>query len=425
MRPLLRGLLPLLVLALAACGNGTLGDIWHALPEDAFKPPGGDGGGGGGPPTEATLEEVAALAGGQGVTGTVKNIALATVAGETFAFLAAGPEGCHVVDVTSPDLVNSGSYVTTIRNSVLTAPAEIAAGKVDAVAVVDGTYLVLVAVSAADPNCVTVFHIPTLITAATSASANLSSAYVPPVTPGTDAIVVPGDAGKGGGVSGAGGSFYVATGTALAQAAVSGTPPTAGWMLVSASMALGSPGFKSVTDVAVNQTTAIYASGRRTDDKWGFAVLANPSIPIPQPPTFVEVLGTIQTVVDGTITDAGNYPLDLAIDTLNLYVTGNNEILVYNATNPFLPTTSTTISNTGSKTIAVTGSGGAFGVGAGDACRLGTNLLGQARVTGSLTFPGTYTVRGVAIRSTSEGVFLLVCAGGGGLRVVRTPRSSP
>jgi hypothetical protein len=105
-------------------------------------------------------------------------------------------------------------------------------------------------------------------------------------------------------------------------------------------------------------------------------------------------------------------------------VTGNNELLVYGATNPFAPALVTTVASTGSKTISVAGSGGAFAVGAGDAVRAGTNLLGQARISGSLSFPGTFTIRGVAIRSTSQGVFLLVCAGTGGLRVVEVPRTT-
>jgi hypothetical protein len=422
MRPLLRSLLPFLLLALSGCGNGTLADIWDSFPEEAFNPPddGGEGGGGGG---GVTLTEVAALAGGQGVTGTVKNIALATVAGDTYAFLAAGPDGCHIVDVTAPDLVSAGSYVTTIRPSALTAPAEIAGGSVDAIAIVDGTYLVCVAVAPAATNSVSVFHIPTLITAATaSPPTDISAAFVMPPATG---IVITGDVtGKGGGVSGAGGMFFVATGTALAHAGVAGTPPLAGWTVITASVGLGTPAFTTVTDVVVNQTTAVYASGKRSDGKFGFAVLANPTLPIPSPPTFVEVLGAIQSVADASIAAPGNYPLDLGLDTLNLYVTGNNEVLVYNATNPFAPALVTTLASTGSRTISVSGSGGAFAIGAGDAVRAGTNLLGQARVTGSLSFPGTYTVRGVAIRSTSEGVFLLVCAGTGGLRVVEVPRTT-
>lgn len=423
MHPLLRGLLPLLILCLSGCGNGTLADIWDSFPESAFNPPddGGGGGGGGG----VTLTEVAALAGGQGVTGSVRNIALATVAGDTYAFLAAGPEGCHIVDVTEPDLVNAGSYVTTIRESVLPAPeAAIAGASVDAVAVVDGTFLVCIAVSPTASNGVTVFHIPTLITAATSSVADLSAGFVAPA-PGS-AIVVTGDAvGKGSGVSGAGGMFFVATGTVLAHAAVAGTPPAAAWSVVTPSLGLGTTGFTTVTDVVVNQTTAVYASGKRSDGKFGFAVLTNPTIPIPSPPTFVEVLGAIQSVADTPIADPGNYPLDLGLDTLNLYVTGNNELLVYNATNPFAPALVTTVASTGTRTISVAGNGGAFALGAGDAVRAGTNLLGQARVSGSLTFPGTFTIRGVAIRSTSEGIFILVCAGNGGLRVVEIPSTSP
>ncbi len=417
MRPLLRSLLPLLVLAAAGCGNGTLGDVWHSFPEEVFNPPddGGGGGGGGG----ITLEEVAALAGGQGITGTVKNIALANVAGETFAFLAAGTDGCHVVDVTSPDLVNSGSYVTTIRPSVLTAPAEIAGGRVDTVAVVDNTFLVCVAVSPTAANCVSVFNLPALIAAATSSTADLSIAFIPPTTPGTDAIAVTGDSlGKGGGVAGTTGAFFVATGTQLAAAkiALSGTGLT--WTL-DPPISLGTPAFTTVTDVAVGAAagvTAVFASGKRADGEFAVATVT--------PGTGIAVStvvdSEVQRVIDDFVSTGGNYPLDLAFDALTLYVTANNEVFVFGVTPAGLSLTST-ISSTGSKTIAVGAGSGSFAVGAGDAVRVGTSALGQARVTGSLTFPGTYTIRGVAIRSTSEGLFFLACAGTGGLRVLQVP----
>ncbi len=426
MRPLLRGLLPLLILGIAGCGNGTLADIWDSFPEEAFNPPDDGGGGGGGGGGGITLEEVAAIAGGQGVTGTVKNIVLAEVSSETFAFLAAGVDGCHIVDVTEPDLVNASSYVSTIRPLVLPT-ATLAGGRVDGVAVVDGTYLVCMAVAPGATNCISVFHLQTLIPLAKISSVtDLSPSFVPPAT-AADAIVVAGSTvGKGGAVSGAGGMFFVATGTALAQAGVSGTPPAAGWTVVNPSLGLGTTGFSTVTDVAVNQTTSIYVSGQRTDGKFGFAALANPAVPIPVEPAFVEVSGAIQSVADDSIAGPGNYPLDIAVDALSLYVTGNNEVFVYAITPISLtPALATTVTSTGSKTIAVSGSGGAFAIGAGNTVRAGTNLLGQARVTGSLAFPNTFTIRGVAIRSTDAGVFLLVCAGTGGLRVVQVPRTSP
>jgi hypothetical protein len=415
-RPRRRALLALaLCAALAGCGNGTLADIWDSFPEEAFNPPGDDGGGGGGG-GGVSLTEVAALAGGQGVTGTVKNIALATVSSDTYAFLAAGTDGCHIVDVTNPDLINAQSVLATIPGPT------VAGAKVDALAVVDGVFLVCVAVAPGAPNAVTVFHLPTLISAASSGMP-LSGAVIPPAGM-TDAIAVPGDmAGKGGGVSGAGGAFFVATGTALAHAMITGAPPAGTWTLVSASLPLGTPGFTNVTDVAA-QTTAVYASGKRTDGQFGLVVIPHPSVPLPQPPVFIQVDSEVQRVIDDFISTAGNYPLDLAIDTLSLYVTGNAELFVFNITNPFLPALTATVPSTGSKTIAVAGGTGVFAVGAGDAVRAGTNVLGQARIIGSLTVSSTFTIRGVAIRSTDDGVFALVCAGTGGIRVVEIPRSS-
>jgi hypothetical protein len=425
MRPLLRSLLPLLLLLSAGCGSGTLGDIWDALPEEAFNPddPGGGGGGGGG--GAITLEEVAAIAGSQGVIGTVKNIALATIGSETFAFLAAGPDGCHVVDVTSPDLVTSTSYVTTIRQSVL-ATATLAGGRVDAVAVIDNAALVCVAVvPGTSANCVTVFNLPALIAAATTSTADLSAAVVPPTTPGTDLIAVTGDPalGKGGGVAGVNGNFFVATGTALvaAKIEVTGTPPALSWTL-QAAPALGTPAFTAVTDVAVGSAggvTAVFASGKRSDGE--FAVCAT-SLGNPLPGVQTIIDSEVQRVIDEFVSTAGNYPLDLTFDALTLFVTAYNEVFVYTvSTSGTGLSLVSTVSGTGANTIAVGAGSGSFVVGAGDTVRVGTSALGQARLTASLKFPGTYTMRGVATRSTPEGLFFLACAGTGGFRVLQVP----
>jgi hypothetical protein len=417
MRPLLRSLLPFLLLVVSSCGNGTLGDIWESFPDEVFNPP-DDGGGGGGGGGGITLEEVAAIAGGQGVIGTVKNIALATIGGKTYAFLAAGTDGCHVVDVTEPENLEPSSYITTIRPLVLTTPAELAGGRVDSVGVVTNTYLVCVAVNAAVPNCVTVFNLQTLIDAATSSTADLSTAFVPPTTPGTDAIAVAGDTvSKGGGVAGVLGEFFVATGTKLASARIE---LTGTWTLVSADVSLGTPAFTTVTDVAatsISGLTVVFASGKRVDGEFAVVSLgAGTAIS-----TVVD--SEVQRIVDDPISTAGNYPLDLAVDAaLNLFVTGNDEVFVYGIT-PTLSLAST-VSSTGGETIAVGATAGSFIVGAGDSVRVGSNALGQARLTGSLTFPGTYTIRGVAIRSTSTGVFFLACAGTGGLRVLQVPGAS-
>ena len=173
----------LFLITLPAC-DANIGDLFGVFPADVFQPETPDGGGpippdgGGG----FRAEEVAFLEAAQGVTGDVRNIALAQVGIVSLAFLTAGTDGVHMVDVTQPELVNSGDFLTTIHDSVLTAPpAAIAGGRVDALAVVDNTYLICLAVGSGAPNAVTVFHIPTLLSSATSPVADLSAAFVPKI----------------------------------------------------------------------------------------------------------------------------------------------------------------------------------------------------------------------------------------------------
>ena len=168
----MRALSLLLILTiLPACG-GDIGALFDAFPPEAFQPDGGAGGEipdiPGGPGGTFRALEVGFLEAAQGVTGDVRNIALAQVGTQNLAFLAAGANGVHMVDTTQPELINSSDYITTIRDSVLTAPAMISGGRVDAIAVVDNTYLVCVAIGSGATDAVTVFHIPTLIMAATS-----------------------------------------------------------------------------------------------------------------------------------------------------------------------------------------------------------------------------------------------------------------
>ena len=46
-------------------------------------------------------------------------------------------------------------------------------------------------------------------------------------------------------------------------------------------------------------------------------------------------------------------------------------------------------------------------------------MLGQIQVTGSVSFPGTFTIRSSALLTTDEGSFAFVCAGTAGMRVVQ------
>jgi hypothetical protein len=249
----------------------------------------------------------------------------------------------------------------------------------------------------------------------------LSGSFLPPTTPGTDAIGVTGDAaGKGGAAAGTGVNFWVATGTGLAAAKVELAPLPTSWTLdTTTPPSLGVPTFTTVADVAVSSlggVTTLFASGKRTDGLFAVAT-TTPGAPL----GFSTVVDSeVQDVIDEFVSTSGNYPLDLAIDALSLFVTGQNEVFVYTV-GPTGLTLVSTLANTGQNTIAVSAGSSSFIVGAGDSVRVGTNVLGQARLTGSLTFPSTFTIRGVAMRSTADGLFFLACAGTGGLRILSVP----
>ena len=411
-----------LLLAVPGCGNGNIGDVFAIFPPEAFEGGGGDGDDGDVPGAPFVPSDIGGLAGGQGVSGEVRNIVVAAVGARTYAFLAAGIDGIHVVDMTEPDLVNANSYVTTVNSSTLTAPAALAGGAVHDLTIVDNTFLVCIGVGTGAANAVTVFNIVTLIGAATSSSADLSAAFVAPAGAG-DEIAVPGDLGRGGGVSGASGTFVVATGgTAIMSAVItSGMPPT--WSLAPVQFPdLSAIGVANVTDVLASQF-AVYASGRGVGGTFGYIVL-NPLAATN--PTFTAVDGVFTGLLDQFVTGPGNYPLDLAVDTLSLYVSGEDELQVFNLTNPLVPTGPVArVGPTGLDTISVAAQNGTFVVGADDFLRIGANVLGQARITGSVTFQTTFTIRGMALHSTDRGSFALCCAGTGGLRVVQLTQTQP
>jgi len=409
-------LLILALLATAGCGNGNIGDLFSIFPKEAFE---GDGDipGDGEIPLPFQPGEVNALAAGQGVTGDVRNIALATQSGLTYAFMAAGGDGFHVADVTLPDLINTGSYVVNVRNGVN--GASIAGAAVHDLTVVDNRFLVCIAVGSA-PSGVTVFDLDLLIPAVlASPAADLSATIIPPAP--TTAIAVPGAGGKGGGVSGSTASFFVATGTGLVGAAIDATIPA--WVVSPVQPDFGATDPATITDVLVNGNTALYATGTTAAGDFGLFVMPHPALPIPSTPTFQLVLGNLQSVVDNFVTGPGTYPLDLASNGLNLYVSGVDEILVYSITNPLGPALLSNIKQTGPETISVAAEGVTFTAGADDALVIGSNVLGQTVVTGEVSFPTTYTIRGVAMRTTDAGSFAFCCAGTSGMRVVQLTES--
>ena len=406
-------LLILALLATAGCGNGNIGDLFSIFPKEAFE---GDGDipGDGEIPLPFQPGETGLLASGQGVTGDVRNIALATQSGLTYAFLAAGTDGFHVADVTLPDLINTDSYVANVRNGA--GGVTIAGVAVHDLTVVDNRFLICIAVSASAPNAVTVFDLDLLIPAVlANPTADLSATIIPPA-PAT-AIAVPGAGGKGGGVSGSTASFFVATGTGLVGAAIDATIPT--WVVSPVQPDFGATNPATITDVLVNGNTALYATGTNTAGDFGLFVMPHPALPIPSTPAFQLVQGNFQSVVDNHVTGPGTYPLDLASNGLNLYLSGVDEILVYSITNPLGPALLSNIKQTGPNTITVAAEGVTFTAGADDALVIGSNVLGQTVVTGEVSFPTTFTIRGVAMRTTDVGSFAFCCAGTSGMRVVQ------
>jgi len=411
-------LLLLALVAVAGCGNGNIGDLFAIFPKEAFE---GDGDvpGDGEIPLPFFPKEIDALAGGQGVTGDIRNIALATISGSTYAFMAAGTDGIHVADVTLPDLINTESYVVNVRDGVN--GASIAGVAVHDLTVVDNRFLVCLAVGTGATNAVTVFDLDLLIPAVVAnPAADVSTTIIPPAP--ANGIAVPGAGGKGSGVSGSTAAFVVATGTGLVAATINPATPAL-WALSPAQPDFGTTNPAAITDVLVNGTTAVYATGTNATGSFGLFVMAHPALPIPSTPAFRTIEGNFQTVIDNFVTGPGTYPLDLASNGLNLYVSGVDEVLVYSITNPLGPSLVSTVRQTGPDTISVAAEGVTFTVGADDALAIGSNVIGQTSLIGEVSFPGTFTIRGVAMSTTDAGSFAFCCAGTSGMRVVQLTES--
>jgi len=423
----MRRILILAAALLGGCGSGTLSDIWHAFPPEVFEPPGGGGGGGGG---TFTPREVAALDDAQGVTGDVRNLALAQAGAQTLAFLAAGTAGVHVVDVTNPSTISSTSFLDTIDGAHLTAPAEIAGGRVDAITVIADAYLVCAAVGAEDAtgNSVTIFHIPTLQTILSGPEPrDFSAALVSLVGPG---ISVPGTAAKkAGGVSGAnvGAAFFlVATGGPSIGIGVI-TPGTPGTWASAPAFTPAAPAVLRFFDVKVGSTGAVAS----VQGASGFGILGLTITPGAPPtltpaPSITSVAGAFASYETDPIAGPGNYPLDLALDGSALYVTADNRVQPFAFVNPLAPSALALIDGTGGDTIAVDAAQSTVAVGAGTVVRVYGVVSGVAGAQlASVTFSAPATIRGVALRTAANGSFVLCCAGSRGFRIVQWRKTSP
>lgn len=396
-----------LCLVVPGCGPGNIGDLFSAFPESVFEgdEPGGPGDGGG----PFTPADTGGLGGSDGVTGDVRNLILAQVGLDTYAFLTATTDGIHIVNVTEPDLINRTDFLATIPSTLL------AGGRCDAIAFFD-RFIVCLAVGTSGVNGVTVINVEALIEELTTGGGDASVAVVP-LAPGDAGIPVPGTSeGKGGGASGGSGQFFVATGLpTIAHGVIA--PDGMSWSTMTPLTTTAE--VAELVDVIVNSTFAIYASGTGTLGRFGIVTLGHPLNPIPVTPTFEEIDGEFDLVLDEFVTGPGNFPLDLALDSLTLYVTGEDSLQLFNVTNPIGPTLLTTVENTGIETISVAASGTTVVLGANDALLILTSTLGQAQVTGQVTFGSTFTIRGVALHTTDQGTFCICAAGEVGVRVVQ------
>lgn len=403
----------------ASCGHDPLSDIWDAFSADAFDSGMDDGmgdGDGGRPPMFEPLVTVR-LDDAQGITGDVRNIALATLGAQTLAFLSAQTDGVHIVDVSVPSTINTTSVLGTLNAASLTAPAEIAGGRVDAVAVVDSIYLVCLAVGAgavdANGNGVTVFHLPTVQTILlTPPPHDFSAALAPPTV--LTGIAAPGDGnGNGGGVSGGNSSFLVATGgTELGTAFITqGTPGswTAGPPLTSATPAVAN--WYHVLVNGTNAYTSVFADG-------SFGILAVSLLPMPAvaTPNVIQIPGSIGTVNAGP----GNFGMPLALEATTLNVGGDDEVRTFSVSVPVMPVPGASIPLAGENLTGLGNRPGILAVGAGETLNVFQTLGGfGANLAATLTFSAPVVVRGVAPVADPMGQFVLCCAGLRGLQVVQ------
>jgi len=362
--------------------------------------------------------EVAALDDADGLPGEVRSVAVATCASQTLAFVTAGTGGVHIVDVTDP---TSPSVLGTINNQSLTAPAELAGRRVDTLAVIDGcAYLVCGAIGSgavdSSGNGVTVFHIPTLRSIlGGSPPYDFSSALL--ARTGTNVIALPGNGvHRGGGVAGANGRFLAATGgtTLVAANITSGTPGS--WSAESP-FSPSSPSIGNFLDVVATATHA-YASVKSGSD---YGIISLQHVPT------ISVLTTGVVAVSGDfgrydadlIAGPGNYALDLALDGNVLAVSGDDQVALFEVSNPAVPAPLTAIGETGRNTIAVAAKDGILVVGADSAVR-----VYEAVTPGDYEFRGQVGHRDPFRARSSQplpaiGDYVIAAAGTEGLRSIQ------
>jgi hypothetical protein len=412
---LLLGLLP------AAC-NGNIGDLFSIFPASAFAPDEPDGEQPNpGVPGAFEPTEVGFLGATQGVTGDVRNIALATLNSQTYAFLAAGADGVHMVNVTDASTINPSSYITTIDDTVLLGTAaELAGGRVDDIAVLGNAYLVCVAVGSGSANAVTIFHIQTLIERATSSPADLSDAFVP----GSGNILADGTpGGNGGGVSGASiagvSVFLVASGgPTLGGGFISaGTPGT--WTAIAPASST-TPQIDNFVKVEFGAASAyaVVAQGD-TIALATVAISVTPTIGITVNETLLPLTGVFSTLDASLAATPGTFPATTALDVAQtLYVSEQNALRTYSAVSPGVPTESDQLFSAGFDIGGIAAQPGFLAISNSSSLTFYSNLAGPFARIGAFQSAGRRNF-GVEFTSGTGGRFAIVCADSNGMRVIQ------
>ena len=101
----------------------------------------------------------------------------------------------------------------------------------------------------------------------------------------------------------------------------------------------------------------------KSDDVFGIIALAitgaNPPVVTPVTPAAIDVEdrengGNFDLLIErGFVVGPGNFPMSLAFDTLTLLVTGDDQVRLFNVSNPSLTTPPAVVSDTGESTIGI------------------------------------------------------------------------
>ena len=135
-------------------------------------------------------------------------------------------------------------------------------------------------------------------------------------------------------------------------------------------------------------------------------------------PEVIDLEGDYSLLLSQRFVGPGTFPPALAIDQLNLYATGDDEVHVFSIAVPGQPSSPRIVRGTGIQTVAVTATTGQFAVGAGTTVRVFTTT-GSSQEIARLDLTGTLSARGVAFVSAQGKSYLLICSETRGVRVLQ------